>query len=66
MLSYEYKDTRGLVVGDGWIEARLLDVGKTEQELIDFLGKDYAKANGAFVNFLDMLAIQMAYYKERS
>jgi hypothetical protein len=57
-----YTDARGVSVPDERIQELLQVIGKSEQEVIEFIGSDYAKIPGAFYYFIEMLATQKQYY----
>ena len=61
-----YTDNRGLLISEHTMRAYLEQIGKTEQEVVDFLGKDIAEADGAMFYFLQMLAAQKQFYAKRS
>ena len=48
----QYKDLRGFRIADEDMRESLDFFGKTESEVIDFIGKDNAKINGYFHSFL--------------
>lgn len=63
MLLYQYRSPNGLIIGDKWIEDRLDEIGKTEREVLDFLGEDYSEIPGTFSSLIETLAIQMQWFK---
>lgn len=48
----KYTDNRGLIIPNEQIAELLDDVGKTEQEVREFLGADYVDLPGAFYYFV--------------
>ena len=62
-LKYTYTDNRGLRVPDEEIEKLLAIVGKTEDEVAQFLGEDRMMVNGSATYFLDLFATQTEWYK---
>lgn len=57
-----YKDLKGLKIRPEVIDALLERTGKTEQEVIDFLGKKRVEKNGFVGDFLDMFARNEKYH----
>lgn len=53
-LSREYKSARGLPIREASILSLLDQLGKTEKEVVEFLGEDVAFKDGAFVYFVDL------------
>jgi hypothetical protein len=63
---WEYRDNRGLRVPDERIEELLRFVGKTEKEVVDFLGNERMCQDGFAYYFLDYLATQDRWYRRRA
>ena len=59
-----YKDIRGIAVPSDRIHKMLHEVEIPEEDIIEFLGKEYSEIDGAFVTFLDMLHTQKIYFKQ--
>ena len=61
-LLYEYTDNRGLFIPPHRIHELLSVVGKTEDEIINFLGRDLMKIDGCALYFIEMLANQIEFF----
>lgn len=62
----QYRDLRGLIIPDDCIKGMLDEIGKTEDEVIAFLGEDVAFDNGRLPYFLDMMVIQKHWIDSRN
>ena len=62
----EYRDTKGLLVSEDRIVELLDAVDKTEDEVINFLGKDRIEVNGFMLSFLTTFQRQEQFYYERA
>ncbi len=63
-LRYKYTDNRGLPQPDELIEGLLSRVGKTEDEIVDFLGEAKIERNGFVYHFLEMYALMTEHYRD--
>lgn len=60
-----YTNIRGLLVSREYIDELLCKIEKIEQEVIDFLGEEYANKPGGMVYFLQMLSSQKAWIPDQ-
>ena len=65
MLKNTYTNIKGTKIPEERIEEALKFIGKTEQEVLDFLG-DYGLMPGALFYFIEMLETQQKLVKERA
>jgi len=65
MLKNTYTNIKGTKIPEERIEEALKFIGKTEQEVLDFLG-DYGLMPGALFYFIEMLETQQRWVKERA
>ena len=62
---YTYTDLRGLPIPERQIEEMLEIIGKTEDEIINFLGKSIMESSGMAVLFLESFSNVIQYFKDR-
>ena len=65
MLKNTYTNIKGTKIPGKRIEEALNSIGKTEREVLDFLG-DYGLMPGALFYFIEMLETQQRWVKERA
>ena len=65
MLKNTYTNIKGTCIPEKRIEEALNSIGKTEREVLDFLG-DYGLMPGALFYFIEMLETQQKWVKERA
>ena len=65
MIKTIYTNIKGTVIPEQRIQEALDSIGKTEQEVLDFLG-DYGLLPGALFYFIEMLETQQRWVKERA
>jgi hypothetical protein len=65
MMKNIYTNIKGTVIPEQRIQEALDAIGKTEDEVLEFLG-DYGLMPGAVFYFIEMLAKQQEWVKERA
>ena len=62
-MKHKYKNLRGLEVDEAFLQRILQNIGKTEDEIIEFIGEDVVTEPGFFYYVVEGLHSAIMYFR---